>query len=157
MAVRTRYATVEDLDTVLDMWWQLHRFHNEELDPKGRNPYVADATDKLREHYLKDVLPKRKVLIAEDGGKAVGFCEFGTFVRPPIYQERICIDLRCLYVVPAYRRKAVGRKLLNDVDTVRRLAHLKKIDVRVHINNKDAMAFYSSLGFRKRMVEMSRP
>lgn len=61
-----------------------------------------------------------------------------------------------LYVVPSHRRIGIGKKLLAEVDEVKKLAQLEAIELESHVKNADAISFYSSLGFQKRMVQMVR-
>ncbi|MDD5172483.1 MAG: GNAT family N-acetyltransferase, partial [Candidatus ainarchaeum sp.] len=113
MAIRIRYAKVTDLDAVLDLWWQLYRFHLEGFNSgKACLELAPDAREKLRAHYLEKVLPHYKVLVAEDKGRLVGYCEFGPFIHPPIFKEPRGIMISGLYVLPAYRKKGVGKRLL---------------------------------------------
>ncbi|NYZ74432.1 hypothetical protein H0O00_04780 [Candidatus Micrarchaeota archaeon] len=46
MAVKIRYAKAEDIDSVLGLWWQLQRFHTDELGRRIVNPgYAHDAEE----------------------------------------------------------------------------------------------------------------
>jgi len=154
MAVKIRYAKTPDLDAVLDLWWELHHFHIKDLKLGMTFEYAPDAAEKLRKHYLESLLPQNRVVVADDNGKLVGFCEFGAFSRPPIYKDPKILKVWALYVVPAYRSKGIGKKLLKEVDAVRKLAQMKELEISAHVKNENAIAFYSSLGFQKRMVDM---
>ncbi|NYZ74433.1 GNAT family N-acetyltransferase [Candidatus Micrarchaeota archaeon] len=94
--------------------------------------------------------------MAEDNRKAVGFCEFGPFSLAPVYKDQKTIMVWCLYVVPGYRNKGIGKRLLKEVDTVRKLAKLKTMRIDAHVDNAGAISLYSSLGFKKHMMQMVR-
>jgi ribosomal protein S18 acetylase RimI-like enzyme len=157
MAIMIRYAKTADLDAVLDLWWQLYKFHLDEFN-SGRTCFelAPDAHEKLKSYYLEKVLPHHKVLVAEDKGKLIGYCEFEPIIRLPIFKESRGMKISGLYIIPAYRKKGVGKRLLKEVDVVRKLAQLKRVEVEAHIKNEDAISFYSSFGFKKRMMQMVR-
>src|SRR2546423_3576245 len=115
-----------------------------ELAEYERLAHEVVATEDVLRETLFGARPYAEVVIAEDGGEAVGFALFfhnySTFLgRPGIYLED-------LYVRPQARGRGVGRALL---------AHLARLTVERRCGrlewwvldwNEDAIRFYRSLG-----------
>ena len=85
-----------------------------------------------------------ETLIAEDGGKAVGFAlffhNFSTFLaQPGIYLED-------LFVLPEARGKGVGRALLERLAQIAVERECGRLEWSVLDWNRDAIRFYESLG-----------
>lgn len=154
MTVNVRHGRETDLDALLGLWWELHQFHVKDLKAKKDFIYVPDVMERIRKHYTEKVIPKKLLLVAEDNGKLVGFCEFGGGSKPPIYKYPQALEIFCLYVRPSHRRKGIGKALLKELDVIKKLTKVKDVTVSAHVNNTDAISFYSSLGFRKRMMQM---
>jgi GNAT superfamily N-acetyltransferase len=106
----------------------------------------AKATpDDLRRH-LFGRQPAAEALIAEAGGRAVGFAlffqTFSTFRgRPSLYLEDV-------FVQPAHRARGIGKALLQRVARVAVERRCGRVDWAVLDWNKPAIAFYRSLGAR---------
>jgi len=104
---------------------------------------VTMTEEKLTRSLFGD-RPYAETLIAEDGGKPVGFAlffhNFSTFLgRPGLYLED-------LFVLPEGRGKGVGRKLLERLAQVAVERECGRLEWAVLDWNKDAIRFYERLG-----------
>jgi len=93
----------------------------------------------LREH------PTTHISIAWDGGRPVGvavcFRGFSTFAARPL------LNIHDIAVLPGYRGKGVGRKLLESVEQKARQMGCCKLTLEVVEKNQRARTVYESFGF----------
>lgn len=106
----------------------------------------VSMTPERLERTLFGPRPYAETLIAEDGGRAVGFALFfhnySTFLaKPGIYLED-------LYVDEAQRGKGVGRALLTKLAAIAVERDCGRLEWAVLDWNKDAIGFYERLGAR---------
>jgi GNAT superfamily N-acetyltransferase len=106
---------------------------------------VVATEDGLRE-ALFGPRPYAEVVLAEDGGGAVGFAlffhTFSTFLgQPGIYLED-------LFVVPEARGRGVGRALLTHLARLAIARRCGRVEWAVLGWNTPAIRFYESLGAR---------
>jgi GNAT superfamily N-acetyltransferase len=108
--------------------------------------HAVRADPDLIERHLFGPHPMAEVLIAEDGGGAVGFAlffhNFSTFEgRPGLYLED-------LYVRPEARGRGAGRALLSRLARIAFDRGCARIEWAVLDWNEPALAFYRSIGAR---------
>jgi GNAT superfamily N-acetyltransferase len=107
---------------------------------------VTFAEPELREHLFGPT-PRAEVLLAEDGGKPVGFAlffhNFSTFLaRPGIYLED-------LFVVPEARGRGHGKALLARLAALCIERKCGRLEWAVLDWNQPAIDFYRSLGAQR--------
>ena len=105
----------------------------------------------LPEHIQKTLIqglrahPTTLILLALDEHRPVGiatcFIGFSTFAARPL------INIHDLYVLPEYRTRGVGRRLLEATETQARELECCKLTLEVQENNHAALALYQSFGF----------
>ncbi len=78
-------------------------------------------------------------LIAEKDGKVVGFI----IAIKPSYQE---MRILMLAVDKLYRRQGIGSNLIREL--ILRHPEIRKINLEVKVNNKEAIKFYKKHGFK---------
>ncbi len=104
---------------------------------------VSLTEERLREH-LFGPRPYAEALLAEEGGRPVGFALFfhsySTFLGKP------GIFLEDLFVEPEHRRKGHGRALLRAVARIAAERDCGRLEWSVLDWNENAIAFYRSLG-----------
>lgn len=92
-----------------------------------------------------------EALIAHDpDGKAAGFVSFGKLRTPipgmspirPLYAA----EIYAVYILPAYWRAGLGRRLLGEAAVALREKKLKSLCLWVMEGNKRAVSFYKALG-----------
>lgn len=136
MAASLRSAVRADVPAILRLIRALAEYEKLARDVVATEAALAET--------LFGPKPAAEVLIAEDGGRAVGFALFfqnySTFLaRPGIYLED-------LFVEPASRGHGVGKALLKAVARLAVERKCGRFEWAVLDWNEPAMGFYKSLG-----------
>jgi GNAT superfamily N-acetyltransferase len=134
--VSIRFAERSDVPVIAELIRGLARFEKLEHE-------VAMTEERL-EKSLFGPKPYAETLLAEEGGRAVGFAlffhNFSTFLaKPGIYLED-------LFVVPEQRGKGIGRALLERLAQIAVERDCGRLEWAVLDWNRDAIAFYERLG-----------
>ncbi len=100
------------------------------------------------EYYMKSLMDSDKlVLIAEDEQKKpVGYV-IASSVNKWRYRKLKTGELENMYVVPRWRRKGVGRALVDQVKSWLKSKGLDRLYVSAYAKNAQAIAFYQANGF----------
>lgn len=106
--------------------------------------HTAVGTEEALREQLFGPRPAAETLIAERGGRAVGFAlyftTFSTFLcKPGLYLED-------LFVEPAYRGAGIGKALLRRLAALARERDCGRLEWRVLDWNEPSIRFYESLG-----------
>jgi GNAT superfamily N-acetyltransferase len=133
-----RSATRDDVPVIADLIRGLARY--EKLE------HEVVMTEALLAAGLFGERPYAEVLLAEDGGRPVGFAlffpNFSTFLgRPGIYLED-------LFVLPDHRGSGIGRMLLAHLARLAVERGCGRLEWAVLDWNRDAIGFYERLGAR---------
>ena len=99
--------------------------------------------DGLREHLFGS-RPYAEALLAEEGGRPVGFALF--FHTYSSFLGKPKVFLEDLFVEPEHRRKGHGRALLSAVARIAVERNCGRLEWSVLDWNEDAIMFYRSLG-----------
>lgn len=95
--------------------------------------------------------------VAEEDGRLIGFaCVFG--LMPPFTPDEDPARftfISDLYVNPAYQGQGVGTALLARAEAYGKALGAPRIELAVHAANP-AMALYTHLGYRQRLVIMTK-
>jgi len=138
LTVSIRPAEAADVPVIADLIRALARFE--------RLEHEVVMTEELLERALFDDRPYAEVVLAEDGGRPVGFAlffhNFSTFLgRPGIYLED-------LFVVPEHRARGIGRDLLVHLARLAVERGCGRLEWAVLDWNQEAIRFYERLGAR---------
>ncbi len=113
-------------------------------DPMGNGRDLPDEVRRLLVPRLR-AHPTTLVFLAWDGERAVGvatcFFGFSTFAARPL------LNIHDLYVVGDYRRRGVGRMLLERVEARARTLGCCKLTLETQANNGPALRLYERFGF----------
>jgi GNAT superfamily N-acetyltransferase len=134
--IHVRQARVDDVPVILALITALAEYE------KLSNEVVA-TEDELR-RWLFGEKPMAEVLMAECEGRPVGFAlfmhNFSTFLaRPGIYLED-------LFVVPEWRGRGIGRRLLQALAAIAVDRECGRLEWAVLDWNESAIGFYRRLG-----------
>jgi len=92
--------------------------------------------------FLKEAeLPFSRFLVAEEGGKVVGYLIAWVV-------GKTC-DINKIAVLPSFRRRGVGKELLKKLLEVLKEEGVEEIFLEVRESNVPAIKLYESLGFRR--------
>ena len=143
--MRIRRATADDVESVADLIVRTKRLNNE-FDPLFA--VVADAKPRAERHLLSSIGSKDKLLlVAVDGEKIVGVLRAELrerlFYEP--HKEGFITDF---YILPEYRRKALGDDILNQASSELKRMGAQIIVADVPAQNEIANRFYAKRGFR---------
>lgn len=138
MTARIRSATKDDVPVIADLIRGLARY--EKLE------HEVVMTEALLAAGLFGERPYAEVLLAEDGGRQVGFAlffpNFSTFLgRPGMYLED-------LFVLPDHRGSGIGRMLLAHLARLAVERGCGRLEWAVLDWNREAIGFYERLGAR---------
>jgi GNAT superfamily N-acetyltransferase len=86
-----------------------------------------------------------RALLAEVQGSIAGFACLR--IVPAMADDYPHATLTELYVRPAWRRRGVGRRLLESAETYARSAGVEQLILLTGLGNADAQAFYRALGY----------
>ena len=131
-----RPATVDDAALVLSLIQELA--HYERLASE------VVATEAMLRETLFGERPAAEVLIAEEGGAAVGFALF--FHNYSTFLGRAGIHLEDLYVRQSHRGRGYGRALLRRVAEIAQGRECGRLEWSVLDWNEPAIRFYEKLG-----------
>ncbi len=89
--------------------------------------------------------PNNFVYIAEDKGNLIGFASFS--IRDVIRYAKPIAELDELLVLEEYRKKGVGKQLMEKVETKAKERNCYRLFIESHYDHKAAHKFYESLGY----------
>lgn len=100
------------------------------------------------EYYMKSLMdPEKLVLIAEDDQKKPLGYVIASSVNKWRYRKLKTGELENMYVVPQWRRKGVGKALVDELKQWMKKKGIDRIYVSAFAKNEDAIHFYDRCGF----------
>ncbi len=133
-----RRAGVEDATDVARL---LHDFNAEYDDPTPPVPVLAER--------VRELLAAESIIVLLAGEEpSVGIALFR--IRPSLWSSANDVYLEELYVVPAHRRKGLGRALLETAMEAARQAGADHFELTTGEEDTEARALYESCGFTNR-------
>ncbi|MDI7276550.1 MAG: GNAT family N-acetyltransferase [Anaerolineae bacterium] len=160
MQVSIRRATAEDYDGVCELLAEVDALHAERL------PHIfqrADGPARERDYYHGLLADERVGLFVAQAGEAlVGFAHAVITHAPPIPllvpRRHALVDT--IGVRSGFRRRGIGRMLLDAVEEWAIPRGATSIELSVYEFNEGAIAFYQRLGYetlRRRMSKTLQP
>lgn len=140
-----RTATKEDLDSAVSLVVRLKRL-NAEFDPMLQ---VTPEIEQVTKQYLEEALnnPSSVLLVAVEGNKVIGVLK-GDVEDRKFYKPRYVGVIREFYILPEYRRKGLGKRLMAEgIDQLRKKG-AEVIMASFPALNDIAINFYKKMGFR---------
>lgn len=115
--------------------------------------HVAALIDWAGEH------PGGSVLVADTGGRAVGFLITGIEARTGTYvpkDARLVGDLSDLWVEPAFRGRGIARALIATAEARLRAAGIRRAEISALPGNAAALGLYRRLGYADYLLTLGR-
>ena len=103
----------------------------------------APPIEETRKFVARNIAKGYPQLVALDGDRVVGWCDVLPIERPV---SRHCGVLG-LGLLPAYRGRGLGERLMRAALQAARASGLSRIELSVRADNTRAIALYTSLGF----------
>jgi len=154
--VTIRHAVAADLDAIAALLEEVDELHRTAL------PWLFRRLDGAEQTAFRDAFVSKSdhaafLAVAPDGTFAgVLFA----FVRPPprapIVQPAVVAELDALAVRTAFRRRGIGKQLVQAALAWANLAGASRIELGVFDFNEPARAFWASLGFQVLSYRMVR-
>ena len=138
MNLEIRFAGPDDADTI-------HRFIVALADYEREPGAVSCTADDLR-RQMSSARPPFECLLAEAGGKALGFALF--FHTYSTWRGKQGIFLEDLFVPPQHRGRGVGKRLLVELARIAVARDCPRLEWSVLDWNVSAIGFYEQLGAR---------
>jgi diamine N-acetyltransferase len=149
-----RKAALSDFDQLLKFKRDIQSMHVEHT----RNFY-KDAQNPLTYEELSEVVTEkdgRAAYVLVQDGRLIAYA-FTKILEikgnPLIYDHRI-LFIEDMYVEAQSRRKGYGHRLMNELKQIASEKGCRTITLEVWEWNKDAIAFYKSLGLESTQVRM---
>ena len=107
-----------------------------------------DRYSKLDNDSFAKVLksPNNFIYIAEENKQFVGFVSFS--VRLAVRYPKPIAELDELYVLPEFRKKGVGKLLMNQIESKAKELNCYRIFIESHYSHKVAHQFYEKLEYK---------
>jgi len=153
-AMNIRLATEDDVPAIGQMWEKLALFHNM-LD--SALPPAARGGGKVYARRLVSRLSdsQTRLIVAEDDGELVGYALAVIIdVIPDMFVQENSGFLADIYVDDAFRRKGVGRALVDSVKVWLLENGIRTFEWYVAEHNAVGKRFWESVGGRRVMVRM---
>ncbi len=146
MNFTVRPAERRDIDALASLW---KAFLDEQatLDPWFRP--AEDVLERWRNDFpLLIRHERRKMLVAEEANKLVGFALASRWAPPALYELVPEIFIEELYVAPDARRKGVGARLVEEVRAWAESLGARALRLGVLSENEAGQAFWKLQGGR---------
>lgn len=104
-------------------------------------------TNAFAEEKLKQLAKREddRVFVAEDEGEVVGFAS--CHIIPLIHEEHNLCRVTALVVASDYRRRKIGRRLMNAVEEYAQKYGCGRVEITSGERRQDAHSFYEHIGY----------
>jgi GNAT superfamily N-acetyltransferase len=156
--ITIRNATSSDATVVASL---LRKMMTDEMEFSGGYQISSDEKEwnKLNEIILKNINDENFIYkIAEEiEGKRpiIGVSEAKMINRAFLLQPTFVLHIHSLYVDPDYRKKGIGKSLMEAVISWGTERKCEELELDVFVNN-DAQVLYKNLGFQPFEIKMVR-
>ena len=154
-----RRASRRDLDRVVELWTAISD-HHASIEPLFRlRPGAAGEIRKLLAAQLEH--DDTAIFVWEsrqDAGPAAlgGLCTVRIDRAPPIGGEVERAEITDLGVIESFRRRGIGRSLVEAASGWVRSRGVERVEVRVATRNPEGQAFWRALGYDDLMDVLHR-
>jgi ribosomal protein S18 acetylase RimI-like enzyme len=149
-----RPATFHDLSDIVDIWGELARHH------AGLDRAFAPSR-RWREEYRQFIgsligRDDALVVVAAADGRLIGFAVGRISLLPGFFEHRRRGYVHDVVARDGYRRRGVGRRLVAALLAWMSDAGVSMVELTVAVNNPEAIAFWTRLGFAPYMQHFKR-
>ena len=141
-----RFAKEEELERINDLRKQVNYIH-----VAGKPDVFKPGFGEELRDYIKYIWndPEQEIVVADEGGVLYGFAVIHHINKPesPFMKERDFLDIDEFCVDENHRRQGVATKLIDFIKDYAKEKEFKRLELNMWEFNKDALAFYESVGF----------
>lgn len=147
-----RLARKEDCEKITKELWVPFMEYCSKLDDFSE---VEKRAEQIFYTHLRDFITHKEnaILIAEENGKLIGYAKITKTKRPPVYKKKEMGEITDLFVLPEYRKKRVGLKLVKASENWFRKRNLKLAWIKVHATNELGTLFWEKNNYTNYMIE----
>jgi GNAT superfamily N-acetyltransferase len=121
--------------------------HHKDID--YRFP-MAENAPSLYQKHVGDLMKAENahVMVALGGNQVVGFAVLHVNQYPPVFKQDNYGMIDDMAVKAKYRRKGIGRKMLDAIYTWFKARNIKRVELSVVARNKAGYSFWKKNGFK---------
>jgi GNAT superfamily N-acetyltransferase len=149
----TRVANAGDFESVFPMLRQ-HRLQQQQIDPALYRLHPDAERRFLRWVGEVGEDPRSTLLVAEEQGRLIGFVYAVVERELPIYLCQEFAVIREWWVEPAFRRRGVGKALIELAIAELAAVGVGQLRVRIASGDADTRALLGRCGFRAATCDM---
>jgi GNAT superfamily N-acetyltransferase len=147
-------AEEKRIPQIVKLWEEFMDFHKD-IDP--RFPMRKDAPLIWGKHLATLMNSEdTHVLVALDGGRAVGFSISMLDKYPPVFQRETCGFIAAMAITATCRRKGVGQKMVVEILAWFRSKGVERVELTTTAQNAVASSFWQKQGFKIYMHRLYR-
>jgi len=159
-----RYAKKSDAKTIADLYLKFANYHIDVVKAFKTDELLKNIKKEVYNHYLKESIPHKNLLVAEVDCKVVGFCELDKIQGGVAHKitgdlalkDKNAVYISDVYVADEYQGLGIGKKFLKKVEEIRKERGMKRIELLTYINNTKAINFFTKRGFKPVALVMMR-
>jgi ribosomal protein S18 acetylase RimI-like enzyme len=158
MTFSIRPAKHEDINSIVTLYARATKLMRQ-ISPNGFGEALESPLDieEERESFARVLDDKETVvLVAEQGGKVVGFVMGVIEKHPDDLLSAPYVTVQYLYVDEKFRRTGIAKALMQDVENWAADKSLYTLELKVWNNNEPAKALFQSLGYLSLELRMAK-
>lgn len=152
-----REATLRDIEAMAPLFEEVDAVHLDHHPERFRSPGWPPRS----REYLEQVMSSEHstFLVVEFERRLVGLVNVAVYEAPkvPVFQPRVNGVVSDLIVTGSFRRRGIGRLLLEEAEVWVRRRGATSIELVVYEFNDGARRFYESLGYATLSRSMEKP
>ena len=153
-----RPAAPQDKDALAQLWQALVDYHVQLDDrlPRAANDAATHYAERLLRRMGRSSLTR--AYVAEVDGQVVGYVLGSVLaLHPDLFEQRDAGFIADLFVLPAYRRQGIARRLVAAINAWFAEQGMRIAEWSVAAANVEGMRFWKALGGEPIMVQMRAP
>ena len=135
--VTTRHATINDLDSITEIY-------NEAILKTVATFDTKTKSLEEQKKWFKDHEPKNPILVADKNGFVVGFASLSKYSTRCAYSDTAEISL---YVREGHQKVGIGKKLMESIIKEGNNVGLHTVIARITEGNEKSVYLHKSVGF----------
>jgi ribosomal protein S18 acetylase RimI-like enzyme len=143
MDILIRKANSEDLKCVQELNYKLFELEYNNFNSALNRKWTFSEKG---ESYFKELIEDGTIWVAEDNNKVIGYLA-GSIKRKPAYVTKTLAELDNFYIDEEYRRRGIGKKLVEEFKKYCILQGIEEIEVTTNCKNINAREFYKNNNF----------